>query len=178
MHFATLPDARAQLTPEAACLADERLSLTNADFAGRVRGAAALFAERGVRSGDIVAVMLPNRVELVVTLFAAWRLGAAVTPINPSLTHDETQYQLADSGAKLLVSDNQTLPVQTITPDALPTDGTAESEPHDDPHALALVIYTSGTTGRRVCCSTTRTWTRCAPCPRAPAGSPPTTTAC
>jgi long-chain acyl-CoA synthetase len=148
MHFATLPDARAQLTPEASCLADERLSLTNADFAARVRGAAESFAERGVRPGDIVAVMLPNRIELVATLFAAWRLGAAVTPINPSLTHDEAQYQFVDSCAKLLVSDNQTLPVQTITPDALPTDGTAESEPHDDPHALALVIYTSGTTGR------------------------------
>ncbi|HEX6353360.1 class I adenylate-forming enzyme family protein [Actinophytocola sp.] len=148
MHFATLPDARAQLDPDGACLADERLRLTNTDFAARVRGAAQLFAERGVRPGDIVAAMLPNRIELVVTLFAAWRLGAAVTPINPGLTHEEVRYQLADSGATLLVSDDEALPVRAVVPDALPVDGTPESEPRDDTEALALVIYTSGTTGR------------------------------
>ena len=37
----------------------------------------------GVAEGDVVAAMLPNTAALVVSLFAAWRLGAAVTPINP-----------------------------------------------------------------------------------------------
>jgi long-chain acyl-CoA synthetase len=147
MHFATLPDARAQQAPEQPCLADDRLRLTKNDFAARVRGAASEFAARGIGPGDIVAVMLPNRVELVITLFAAWRLGAAVTPINPVLTHDEAEYQLTDSGAKLLVSETQDFSVATIAPEALPEDGPATAVAHD-PHALALVIYTSGTTGR------------------------------
>jgi long-chain acyl-CoA synthetase len=147
MHFATLPDARAQNAPEQSCLADDRLRLTNHDFAARVRGAAAEFMARGIGSGDIVAVMLPNRVELVITLFAAWRLGAAVTPINPALTHDEAEYQLTDSGATLLVSETQDFSVTTIAADALPEDGPATDIAHD-PDALALVIYTSGTTGR------------------------------
>jgi long-chain acyl-CoA synthetase len=30
--------------------------------------------------------MLPNCVEMVLALFAAWRMGAAVTPVNPVLT--------------------------------------------------------------------------------------------
>jgi acyl-CoA synthetase (AMP-forming)/AMP-acid ligase II len=81
-------------------------------------------------------------------MFAAWRLGAAVAPINPSLTQEEAEYQLTDSGAKLLVSDIRTLPVQTVAPDSLTVYGPAGPEEAHDEHALALVIYTSGTTGR------------------------------
>lgn len=148
MHFALLPDARAQQAPEEPCLADERFELNNRDFADWVRGAAAAFAARGVGQGDIVAVMLPNRVELVVALFAAWRLGASVTPINPALTDDEAGYQIADSGAKLLVSEAERFPVPTIAPDALPRDAPAWPERRYYAGSLALVVYTSGTTGR------------------------------
>ena len=49
--------------------------------------------------------MLPNTAGFVVSLFAAWRLGAAVTPINPSLRPAEVQYQLADADAKVLIVD-------------------------------------------------------------------------
>ena len=31
--------------------------------------------------GDVLAVMLPNRVELLVAMFSAWRLGGAMTPV-------------------------------------------------------------------------------------------------
>ena len=49
--------------------------------------------------------MLPNTAAFVVSLFAAWRLGAAVTPINPSLRPAEVSYQLADADAKVLIVD-------------------------------------------------------------------------
>ena len=48
--------------------------------------------------------MLPNRVELLLGLMAAWRLGAAATPVNPVFTANEAGYQIADSGAKLLLA--------------------------------------------------------------------------
>ena len=47
--------------------------------------------------------MLPNTASFVVSLFAAWRLGAAVTPINPSLRPAEVTYQVSDAGAKVLI---------------------------------------------------------------------------
>ena len=70
-----------------------------------MRRAGAALADRGVGAGDVVAVMLPNTSAFVVSLFAAWRLGAAVTPINPSLSAAEVSYQLADAGAKVVVAD-------------------------------------------------------------------------
>ena len=85
----------------------------------------------------MVAIQLPNTVEFVVSLFAAWRLGAAVTPVNPALSPQEVRYQLADAGAKVLIADelHQCEPART---DA--------SRGNDA--SLALLIYTSGTTGR------------------------------
>jgi long-chain acyl-CoA synthetase len=88
-------------------VAHERQELDNAAFAAKVTAVAALFAAAGLRPGGVLAIMLPNRVELVTSMFAAWRLGTAVTPVNPALTAQEARYQIADPGAALVVADNE-----------------------------------------------------------------------
>src|SRR5438132_2621458 len=162
MSFATasaslsdLADRRAAAAPGAPCLADSAKVLSNADVRARVHGAARTFAYLGVGRGDVVAVMLPNRVELLVTLLAAWRLGAAVTPINPALTPSEAQHQLTDSGAKVLVNGDGSAGLTGVVsvaagdlPTTAPDDLPGKTHPVVDPAALALLIYTSGTTGK------------------------------
>jgi long-chain acyl-CoA synthetase len=156
MTAAILPDKRARQDPAGACVADEFCELDNAGFAGRVIAVAAVLAAAGLRRGDVLAIMLPNRVELITSMFAAWRLGAAVTPVNPALTEQEARYQMADAGATVVVADDAaaamlrdgpyrivgldevTAPVRPVAPPAIV----------NDPDALALLIYTSGTTGR------------------------------
>ena len=100
-------------------------------------------------AGDVVAIVLPNRVELVISLFAAWRLGAAATPVNPALTPAEMQYQIDDAGAKVVIGDGLELDATVVEVGSL----AAEPAVHDatvevNPDALALLIYTSGTTGK------------------------------
>ena len=150
-HLASLPDERAALAPEAACIDDDRVALTNREFANRVLAVAQHLRSHGVEKGDVVAVMLPNRVEFVVIMFATWRLGATLTPLNPVLTATEAGYQLADSGARVLVTDHAPAdmngPAQIDIAD-LPTEPKpTDLEAYIDPAALALLIYTSGTTG-------------------------------
>ncbi|MEV6325027.1 AMP-binding protein [Nocardia sp. NPDC051787] len=137
--------------PAGPCIADDREQLDNQTFAKRVHAAATVLRERGIRSGDVVAVVLPNRLELVIILFAAWRLGAAVTPINPDLTYDEARFQVEDSGAQVVITEGGrgigTLDVADVTGGPDGADGVAvDSAAGSD--ALALIIYTSGTTGR------------------------------
>ncbi|MET8678865.1 AMP-binding protein [Streptomyces sp. NPDC004647] len=163
MHFAELPDVRAARSPDAPCVADDAVRLGNAEFLAWVREAAATLRRRGVRSGDVVAVMLPNRVEFVVALFAVWRLGATVTPVNPTLTAAEAGHQIADSAAKVVIGQDGgvSLTVDTIDvaelrtgADAVHTSnssgesGTWQDAAPPDTDALALLIYTSGTTGK------------------------------
>ena len=105
MNLLALPELRAAQNPEGPTVADDTVSLDNAEFLQAVRRASANLHSHGVSGGDVVAVMLPNTASFVVALFAAWRLGAAVTPINPSLRPAEVIYQLADADAKVLIVD-------------------------------------------------------------------------
>ncbi|MCX4767830.1 AMP-binding protein [Streptomyces sp. NBC_01275] len=151
MKFASLPDRRAAVDPDGPAVSDGRRSLTNAGLLSRVRAASRHLQDLGIGPGDVVALKLTNRVEFVLLLFAAWRLGAAVTPVNPSMTDVEVTRQLADSGARLLVvedhaaaaADLATLAVGDLREEAPGRD----HAPQQDPSALALLIYTSGTTG-------------------------------
>ena len=150
MCFSRLSDVRAATEPDALCIADDNSNLTNRQFHSRVLSAAGIFADRGVGVGDVVAIMLPNQVEFVVAMFAAWRLGAAVTPMNPGLTNKEAAHQLVDSRAKLLVN----ISGETVIPSAqsLPVADLEAGAPYTgmpiaELAALALLIYTSGTTG-------------------------------
>jgi acyl-CoA synthetase (AMP-forming)/AMP-acid ligase II len=99
----------------------------------------------------VVAVMLPNQVELLLGLMAAWRLGAAATPINPLFTPNEAGYQIQDSGAKLLLTSGPDADygVPVLTPEELSA-APAGTLPAPDVATdyLALLIYTSGSTSR------------------------------
>ncbi|MBF5002083.1 AMP-binding protein [Nocardia sp. BSTN01] len=149
MHLSELPDLRSRRDPGGPCVADDQVELTNAEFADAVRRAATALAAHGVSSGDVVAVMLPNTVALVVSLFAAWRLGAAVTPINPSLVPAEAGYQVADAGAEVLVTDRpMDIGLTVLAPAELTARPPADIAPETRHDALALLVYTSGTTGR------------------------------
>ncbi|MGI3222750.1 class I adenylate-forming enzyme family protein [Streptomyces sp. GTA36] len=152
MNFASLPDRRAELDPHRAAVSDGHQSLTNTQLLSRVRIAARQLQDHGIGPGDVVALKLTNRVEFVILLFAAWRLGATVTPVNPSMTDIEVDRQLHDSGARLLVvEDGATVAAHGVDVLAVGElhEGTVEPDhaPLLDPATLALLIYTSGTTG-------------------------------
>ena len=151
MRIGYLPWNQPAATVDQVCMRDDRVELTYAEVATRVDAVAEQFAAMGVGRGDVVAVMLPNRVELLLGLMAAWRLGAAATPINPVFTANEAGYQLQDSGAVLLLTSKPDADygVPAVLADDLNTRpaGTlpATAVAADD---LALLIYTSGSTGR------------------------------
>jgi long-chain acyl-CoA synthetase len=57
----------------------------------------------GLKKGDVVAMMLPNSYQFVITFFACQRLGVTATAINPTYKPLEIKHQLNDSGAKAFV---------------------------------------------------------------------------
>ena len=63
--LAAIPDERVLRDPAGACIADERQDLDNAGFAQKVTAVAAVFAAAGLGRGGVLAIMLPNRVELI-----------------------------------------------------------------------------------------------------------------
>src|SRR5207247_9531115 len=64
---------------------------------------AAGLQELGLQSGDRVAVLLGNRIEFVLTLFAAAHAGLVTVLLSTRQQKPEIAYVLTDCGAKLLI---------------------------------------------------------------------------
>jgi acyl-CoA ligase (AMP-forming) (exosortase A-associated) len=89
---------------------------------------------------------------------AAPRIGAVHVPLNPLLKRAQVAHILADSGARLLIT--QGARAGTLDPDDVPPacavvlesdvvlDGDGVSPDESDPGDLAALLYTSGSTGR------------------------------
>ena len=54
----------------------------------------------GVRPGDRVALLTPNRMEVPVLVLALLRLGAVVVPLNPASAPQDWRFILTHSGAR------------------------------------------------------------------------------
>ncbi|WFR72096.1 AMP-binding protein [Prescottella defluvii] len=135
------------------CVRDDRLALSYRQFADRADAFATQLLEHGVGAGDVVAIMLSNRAELLVAITGAWRVGAIATPVNPAFTEPEARYQIDDSGAVLVVNEGPQAPdggrtaiaVDEMATVPLSVPSGAERPVAED---TALLIYTSGSTGR------------------------------
>lgn len=69
-------------------------------LAGRLSNA---FYGLGVRRGDRVGIWMTNRIEWILSYFAAVRLGAVVVPLNTRLTAEEISHILRESAVRHLV---------------------------------------------------------------------------
>ncbi len=58
----------------------------------------------GVEKGDRVAIMLPNCPQAVIAYYGVLLAGGIVVQTNPLYTERELQYQMEDSGAKVILS--------------------------------------------------------------------------
>lgn len=57
----------------------------------------------GVRKGDRIGIYLPNCPQFVIAFFAINRLGALIVPFNTQYVEHELEYQLNDSGARIII---------------------------------------------------------------------------
>ncbi|PSK70725.1 4-coumarate--CoA ligase family protein [Streptomyces sp. CS149] len=80
------------------------MSLTYAQLDGVHRRIAAALAEAGLRKGDVLALHSPNTIAYPAVFYGATRAGASVTTVHPLATPEEFAKQLADSGAKWIVT--------------------------------------------------------------------------
>ena len=121
----------------------------------------------GVRRGDRVGIVLTQRVETAVAHIAVYKLGAIALPLSILFGPDALAFRLADSGARVLITDAPRRElVESLLPElddlehVVPCDGeaggfwdlvagaSAAFRPADTgPDDPALLIYTSGTTG-------------------------------
>ncbi|MFI9537747.1 class I adenylate-forming enzyme family protein [Nocardia fusca] len=129
-------------------LAFEDREYTRAELDAAADGLAELLAQRGVGSGQRVALMSSNRPEFVTAVLAVWRLGAAVVLLSPAWKRAEVAHALEITGARHALGDHPVLAeladmISLDEPTPPPTRLFAQPDPGSD----AVLVFSSGTTG-------------------------------
>ena len=131
--------------------------LSYGELARRANALAGALAESGVVPGDRVGLCLERSIEMVISIIGTLATGAAYVPLDPHYPQERLSYLLEDSGARVLLTESNTLPSLPPTDASiLLTDAVFErTEPADrkrlpdvPPELPAYVIYTSGSTGK------------------------------
>ncbi len=133
-NFAGLLEATARAHPARTALAWDDGALTYRDLDARASGLARALVARGLRAGDRLALVMPNRWQLVVAVLGGLKAGLTVAPLDPLLKPEERAEILADLKPTLVLDDVAAEDAEWTT-----------REPAGAP---ALVLSTSGSTGR------------------------------
>jgi len=163
-NLATLLTDSARRLPQRTAIRLDDAELSYAQLDDASAHVAGLLAERGLRPGDRVGVMLPNVPAFPVVYYGILRAGGVVVPMNVLLKEREVAYYLGDSGAKLLFAWHGFLeqarpgaqaagaePIE-VAPGAFEQQVGAAA-PRAEVAAVAdedtaVILYTSGTTGK------------------------------
>jgi amino acid adenylation domain-containing protein len=139
--LAALVSQQARQSPDASAVTFEDDELNYGELDAWSDRLAARLVERGVRSGDLVAVSLPRSLELVVALLAVAKSGAAFLPLDPDYPADRLQYMVSDAEPALVLDDAAEIRGAREAPTSVVLSDV-------DPASWAYVLYTSGSTGR------------------------------
>jgi long-chain acyl-CoA synthetase len=174
MTLAAMLDDAAARSPHAVAIHTSSGSLSYAELADRVARVAHGFMSLGLTGQDRLAFLLPNGVELAISILAAAKAGLIAVPLSPTFAPPQVEYILRHSGARMLVTSPALLravPAEArgqLDAVVLCGDSAEESPPGVVPfgHLLAgpaampamsrgpasdpigLLVYTSGTTSR------------------------------
>ena len=106
----TLPemlDAVVARDPEKTAIVEGDRRFTYLELQRRIGVLSGRLHALGVRSGDSVAVMLPNGADFVAGFFAVAGLGAVVVPLNVQYRQKELDHFIRDSGASVLITSTE-----------------------------------------------------------------------
>lgn len=166
----------ARATPQAIAIraeneSGERRDHSYAELDGDADRLAAALRRLGVDRGDRVALVLPQRFETAVAHIAIYRLGAVAMPLSMLFGPDALDYRINDSGARLVIVDengiDNVLAARALCPKlatvlavgaaagrgdvdwraALAAESGAFKAESTRAEEAAVLIYTSGTTG-------------------------------
>jgi long-chain acyl-CoA synthetase len=163
------PSIHAQTAPGRAAyiMASTGEVVTFGQLEARSNQGAQLFRKLGLKTGDVIAIMMENNARYFEIAWAAQRSGLYYTCISSKLTAGEAAYIVGDCGAKLLIASPAMRPVADELPALIPgvklfMTGDA-SPPYESFEAARAampetaisdqssgldMLYSSGTTGR------------------------------
>ncbi|MGC4025587.1 MAG: LLM class flavin-dependent oxidoreductase [Mesorhizobium sp.] len=140
----------AKETPEAIAIEEDGHKISYRELDEKASRLAGALTSRGAGTGTIVGLYLDRSADLIVSMLAILKTGAAYLPLDPSYPADRIAFMVEDSGAALVVANTE-----TALPGFLDTARIVSHKASNDfagmqgtPADIAYLIYTSGSTGK------------------------------
>lgn len=115
---------------------------------------AAYVAGLGIGREDVVSVLIPRCEYMAIVSLGVSKAGAAYQPLDPSYPQERLAFMMEDSAAKLLIADEELLPLVPewqgrvlLTKDIPGLPGAEQVPESPKPEDLFILLYTSGSTG-------------------------------
>ncbi|MER5949264.1 amino acid adenylation domain-containing protein, partial [Streptomyces sp. NPDC001904] len=148
-------ERQAARRPDAPAVTAGDVTLSYGELNRRANAMARLLTERGAAPERFVAVALPRTADLLVTLLAVQKSGAAYLPLDTNFPADRIHRMITDADPAVLVSTGELLPglpdvpVPTVLADEADLSGYADDDLGARAAAgnAAYVLHTSGSTG-------------------------------
>lgn len=121
-------------------------------FALRAQRIAREMLAHGFQRGDRVCLLLDAYDDCFAAMFGIWLVGGVVVPLNTTLPDKSVASLIAQSGAGLLITSNETS-LDTGLTRVLKVPSELDREPDESlpaihgPDEIAMIMFTSGTTG-------------------------------
>jgi amino acid adenylation domain-containing protein len=130
----------------------EDIKMSYKDLSRRSSQILDALSRQGAKENDIVAVMLNRTTDVIATMVAILRMGAAFLPIDTAFPIERIKYILKDSKSKILIVEKEMSFIdfegKILEIDKMEeTYNDSNMERRDTSGDLAYVIYTSGSTG-------------------------------
>lgn len=97
-------DDHARLRPDKAAIRFKGRTISFRELDVLSDSLAKSFHREGVKSGDRIALVLPNCPQFLIAQYAAWKVGAIVAPLNPIYTDRELSEAFAMIEPKLVIA--------------------------------------------------------------------------
>jgi acyl-CoA synthetase (AMP-forming)/AMP-acid ligase II len=159
MLAATLREAARRFADVPAAVTEDGWALTYRDLDRISDEVAAGLTRRGLRSGDVLALVLPPGAEYLLSYLAAAKVGAITAGVNDRLTGPERATVLERAQPRLVLTEPGVAVADFDRVELAPAAGAddvhtalraAEPIPRavpDDPDRPVAIVFTSGTTG-------------------------------
>ncbi|MCY7785400.1 non-ribosomal peptide synthetase DhbF [Bacillus inaquosorum] len=154
-------EKQAVLTPERIALICDDVQVNYQELNEEANRLAHLLIEKGLGPEQFVALALPRSPEMVASMLAVLKTGAAYLPLDPEFPADRISYMLEDANPSCIITTEEIaarlpddLSVPQLVLDQAVTQEVVKRYSPDNPNVSvslahpAYIIYTSGSTGR------------------------------
>ena len=149
-------EEQVEKTPDNVAVVFNDEKLTYRELNEKANSLARLLISKGMKENTICAIVLNRSIEMIVSILAVLKSGAAYIPIDPNYPKDRIEYILKDSNVKMVLTETEYISslssfnlnlINITDAEVFSLDG-KNLNIKQNPEDLSYIIYTSGSTGK------------------------------